>query len=100
MPGFLICLLVRNDRVSQAKCLDKTLNIRIVLMCNILYVPIKLFIFKVDIRDAQRILYLLLWLVLTVGEIVNRELLKLHNVLSERTCLVTKDLLDHSELFI
>ena len=69
-------------------------------MCFILYVLIKHLIFKVDICDAWRVLYLLLWLVLAVGKIVHRELLKLHDILSERSCLVTEDVMHHAQLLV
>ena len=68
-------------------------------MARILYVLKIRTILKVDICDAEGILFGL-WLVFAIGIFSDWEFLELHHILSECASLITEYLVHHSQLLI
>ena len=92
-------LRVSDDSVAETESLMELLQVLIVLMGSVVDVLMELSVLEVNICDARRV-FDRLRVILTVLKLACREPLELHDVLSERSCLVAENIVHHAEFLV
>ena len=99
LDSFLCLLDVSDDGVAETESFMELLQLEIILMISILDVIFEFRVLKVDISYTR---WVLKWLriIFAILEGTCRESFELHDILCQSTCLIAKDIVYHTQLFI
>ena len=99
LVALFVLLLVRDDCVAEAEGLEESFQVGIVFVIAVLDLLPVLRVFKVHVSHSSRV-FKRRGIVRTILDGASREAFEFHNILSQSSSLVTKDVVNHTELFI
>ena len=85
--------------MAQSKSFNEVFDVGVIRMTRIFELLVEFWIIEVHVGDTWSVLDFLRCITAKL-EFSRGELLEFHNVLGQRTRLVTKNVIDHSKLFV